>query len=99
MGEVRIELKPAVLAGSARRGAGVFVGRFVLGVAVAKEEVMFRRVCVIVGVALAAVVVAGRPTGAFAQRADSLSFEIYKDKMEEYRWRLKDADGKVLATA
>jgi uncharacterized protein YegP (UPF0339 family) len=28
-----------------------------------------------------------------------LKFELYEDAAKEYRWRLKDADGKILATA
>src|SRR5262245_17664850 len=28
-----------------------------------------------------------------------LKFEVYQDKAKEYRWRLKAANGKILATA
>jgi uncharacterized protein YegP (UPF0339 family) len=28
-----------------------------------------------------------------------LKFELYEDSVKEFRWRLKDADGKILATA
>ncbi|HQR06464.1 MAG TPA: DUF1508 domain-containing protein [Gemmatales bacterium] len=34
-----------------------------------------------------------------AALADALKFEIYQDAKKEYRWRLKNADDKVLATA
>lgn len=33
------------------------------------------------------------------QDKGGLKFEIYQDTAKEYRWRLKDGDGKVLATA
>src|SRR5262245_42219114 len=36
---------------------------------------------------------------AMAQGKDGLKFELYKDAKEEFRWRLKAADGKVIATA
>ena len=32
------------------------------------------------------------------QAADALSFEVYEDAKMEFRWRLKDGDGMVLAT-
>lgn len=32
------------------------------------------------------------------QAADKAKFEVYKDSSMEFRWRLKGADGKVLAT-
>lgn len=32
-------------------------------------------------------------------QAKGLKFEIYEDTAKEFRWRLKDGDGKVLATA
>jgi len=38
------------------------------------------------------------PQGAVAGDA-KLKFEIYQDSVKEYRWRLKGADDKVLATA
>lgn len=60
---------------------------------------MFRNVSLIIGVAVAAATLAGRPVAALAADKDQLSFEIYQDSAKEYRWRLKDADGKVLATA
>jgi uncharacterized protein YegP (UPF0339 family) len=31
--------------------------------------------------------------------AGKLKFEVYQDKEKEFRWRLKNADGKILATA
>lgn len=33
-----------------------------------------------------------------AARPDALKFEVYQDAKKEYRWRLKNADDKVLAT-
>jgi len=33
-----------------------------------------------------------------AHAADALKFEVYQDAKKEYRWRLKTADDKVLAT-
>lgn len=36
----------------------------------------------------------------FALAADkTMSFEIYADKSEEFRWRLKDAEGTIVATS
>ncbi len=34
-----------------------------------------------------------------AHAADALKFEVYQDARKEYRWRLKNADDKVVATA
>jgi uncharacterized protein YegP (UPF0339 family) len=39
------------------------------------------------------------PVPAVAQAKEGLKFEIYQDAAKDYRWRLKDGDGKVLATA
>jgi uncharacterized protein len=69
------------------------------GIDFAKEVVMFRNVCCIVVVATAAALFTERPARALAEGSDALSFEIYQDAAKEFRWRLKDADGKVLATA
>jgi uncharacterized protein YegP (UPF0339 family) len=39
------------------------------------------------------------PSSAFPQKGEGkLTFEAYQDKAKEFRWRLKAADGKVLAT-
>ncbi|MBM4067892.1 MAG: DUF1508 domain-containing protein [Planctomycetes bacterium] len=37
------------------------------------------------------------PSG-HAQGKGSLKFEVYKDAKEEFRWRLKSANGKIIAT-
>ena len=57
---------------------------------------MLRTIAIFVGV-IGLVTLAERP--APAQAKDGLKFEIYQDAQKEFRWRLKDADGKVLATA
>jgi uncharacterized protein len=52
-------------------------------------------------VILAAVVVAmgpGRPAPAVAEER-GLTFEVYKDAKEEFRWRLKAGNGKVVAVS
>ena len=33
-----------------------------------------------------------------AQAADGYQFEVFKDAKNEYRWRLKNPDGKVVAS-
>jgi uncharacterized protein YegP (UPF0339 family) len=60
---------------------------------------MIRGVWCMVGIALAAGALVGLPAHGRAQSKEGLHFEIYQDAQKEYRWRLKDADGKVLATA
>lgn len=49
--------------------------------------------------AVAGFVLVNQPDAGRAQDKDGLSFEVYKDTAKEFRWRLKDADGKNLATA
>jgi uncharacterized protein YegP (UPF0339 family) len=52
-------------------------------------------------VILAAVIVAfgpGRTTPAVAEER-GLTFEVYKDAKEEFRWRLKAGNGKVIAVS
>jgi uncharacterized protein YegP (UPF0339 family) len=47
---------------------------------------------------LAAMIAAVSATPGLARQADGkMTFEIYKDKAGEYRWRLKTADGDILA--
>ena len=42
----------------------------------------------------------GSPEDMLAQgRASSLQFEIYKDSRGSFRWRLKAANGRIMATA
>ncbi len=54
-----------------------------------------RWLAVLVGVAY---LWAAQPAAAVAQDG-ALKFEMYKDGKEEYRWRLKSSNGKILATA
>jgi len=41
----------------------------------------------------------GKLQAAKAPTAGQLKFEIYQDKAKEYRWRLKAANGQILATS
>jgi uncharacterized protein YegP (UPF0339 family) len=53
---------------------------------------------VVLVAALAALVLAGSAAAQKGKgKGGKLTFEIYKDKGEEYRWRLKTADDKILA--
>jgi len=64
--------------------------------------VMSRIKCVLVAlVASAALTIGGPARGpATAQEAKGgMTFEVYKDNAGEFRWRLKAANGKVIATA
>lgn len=49
--------------------------------------------------ALAAFVLALAGLSARAQDDSKMKFEIYKGKKDDYRWRLKAANGKTIATA
>ena len=49
--------------------------------------------------ALAAFVLALAGLSAQAQDDSKMKFEIYKGKKDDYRWRLKAANGKTIATA
>ena len=48
---------------------------------------------------LAALSIAGLCIALPARAADTLKFELYADKAEEFRWRLKAGNGEVLATS
>jgi uncharacterized protein YegP (UPF0339 family) len=62
------------------------------------EDTHMRRL-IGVGLALATCLFVVNPGGsALAQGKDGLKFELYKDAKQEFRWRLKGPDGKVLAT-
>jgi len=49
--------------------------------------------------ALFAVWAAAASAGLAAAADKPMTFEVYTDKSDEYRWRLKDGDDKVLATS
>ena len=55
------------------------------------------------GVVLAALLLLGlaSDSGTLAQDKDKggLTFEVYKDKADEYRWRLKAANGRIIGTS
>ena len=57
---------------------------------------MFRTLSV---AALATFVLTLAGLTASAQDEKKMKFEIYKGKKEDYRWRLKAANGQVIATA
>lgn len=48
---------------------------------------------------LAVLSVAGLFVSMPAHAAENLKFELYADKSEEFRWRLKAGNGKILATS
>jgi uncharacterized protein YegP (UPF0339 family) len=55
-----------------------------------------------VGAVVVAIVVSmfgvGGPTASVADER-GMTFEIYKDRKEEFRWRLKAANGNIMATS
>jgi uncharacterized protein YegP (UPF0339 family) len=63
--------------------------------------VMNRVKCVVVALVAAAALTIGGPVRGPAIAADEkgLTFEVYKDAKEEFRWRLKAANGKVIAVS
>jgi uncharacterized protein YegP (UPF0339 family) len=57
--------------------------------------------CIVSGVVVAAVVSLFGAVGPTRSVADEkgLTFEIYKDRKEEFRWRLKASNGNIIATS
>ncbi len=49
------------------------------------------------GLALGAVA-GGLAVGSSAEAAAGMTFEVYKDAKEEFRWRLKATNGQIIAT-
>lgn len=49
-------------------------------------------------IAAVAVAVASQPFVVLAQERSELKFELYKDAKAQFRWRLKAANGQMLAT-
>jgi uncharacterized protein YegP (UPF0339 family) len=59
--------------------------------------VMWKRISLVALIAIIAVPAASKQV--FGARADKLKFEVYQDNAKEFRWRLKAADGGILATS
>lgn len=53
----------------------------------------------LMGLAVVGLALLCRTETGLAQGKKGLKFEVYKDAKEEFRWRLKGGDGKVLATS
>jgi uncharacterized protein YegP (UPF0339 family) len=53
----------------------------------------------VMATAVAAVSLLGTDSGTHAQDKGNLTFEIYKDAKEEFRWRLKAANGRIIGTS
>jgi uncharacterized protein YegP (UPF0339 family) len=67
-----------------------------------RRMVMNRVKYVVVALVAAAALTIGGPVRGPAIAADekgALTFEVYKDAKEEFRWRLKAANGKVIAVS
>ena len=63
-----------------------------------------KRLTYIVSAALVAAVVSwgglsGPPQIVAQDKEKGMTFEIYKDRKEEFRWRLKAANGNIMATS
>jgi uncharacterized protein YegP (UPF0339 family) len=64
---------------------------------------MKRLTCILSAALVAAVVswggLSGPPQSVAQDKDKGMTFEIYKDRKEEFRWRLKAANGNVMATS